>query len=164
MDKYPKKGSDGRWYKPCPSCGEMKSYLRKWYAETSLHQNKKCKKCTQKDTDTNGVKLYEGIKVSWFKAFEKSAIDRGLDFDITIEDVWSVFAEQDFVCALTGWPIGWIENGHHQASTASIDRIDSTEGYVRDNIQIVHKHVNMMKQHYDNEYFIDVCKAVSNNT
>jgi len=159
-----KKGSDGRWYKPCPSCGEVQSYLRKWYAETSLAQGKRCKKCTQKDTATNGSKFYKDIRVSWFKAFKSSATDRSLEFSVSIEDVWQVFESQDFSCALTGWPVGWNENGHHQASTASIDRIDSGKGYTVDNIQIVHKHVNMMKQHYDNDYFIEVCKAIAHNT
>lgn len=156
-----RKGDDGRWYKPCPQCKVEQSYLRKSYAEASLAQGKRCKKCTQNDSQSNGTSFYKDIRTSWFKGFKSSAADRGLDFEISIEDVWEVFEEQDFKCALTGWDIGWAKSGHPQQSTASIDRIDSSLGYVLGNIQIVHKHVNMMKQHYDNDYFIETCKAVA---
>ena len=34
-------------------------------------------------------------------------------------------------------------------------------GYTVGNIQLLTKHVNMMKQSYDNDYFIKVCEAVA---
>lgn len=43
----------------------------------------------------------------------------------------------------------------------SIDRIDSSFGYLKENIQLVDKRVNMMKQSYSQEEFILVCKAVA---
>lgn len=42
------KGEDGRWYKPCPSCGDMQSYLRRNYAVTSYNEGKECKPCSNK--------------------------------------------------------------------------------------------------------------------
>lgn len=45
--------------------------------------------------------------------------------------------------------------------TASLDRIDSTKGYTLDNIQWVHKHINVMKMDLDQEYFIKLCKLVT---
>ena len=47
MQELVVKGEDGRFYKPCPSCGEMQSYLRKNYAEESLKLGKVCKKMFQ---------------------------------------------------------------------------------------------------------------------
>ena len=47
--------------------------------------------------------------------------------------------------------------------TASLDRIDSKLGYELNNIQWVHKDINMMKQAYTNNYFIEHCKLVAAN-
>jgi hypothetical protein len=52
-------------------------------------------------------------------------------------------------------------NRKASGNTASVDRIDSSKDYTQDNTQLVHVHINMMKQHYDQQYFIDMCKNVS---
>ena len=44
----------------------------------------------------------------------------------------------------------------------SLDRIDSNNGYVEGNVQWVHKDVNMMKKDYNQEYFINICKLITN--
>lgn len=48
-------------------------------------------------------------------------------------------------------------------TTASIDRIDSSNGYIEDNIQWVHKDVNMMKQKMTNIELIEMCKLIVEN-
>lgn len=155
---------NGRYAKNCSSCGEQQTYLRKNYAEASLKENKRCKKCTQKDPKTNGVSIYRGIRLSWFKMFESNAKLRGLDWNITVETIADLYEEQEGLCALTGWPIVFPNTGHPQLTTASIDRIDSSFGYLKENIQLVDKRVNMMKQAYSQEEFILVCKAVADKT
>ena len=154
------KGTDGRWYKPCSSCGELQSYLRKNYAEESFKNQKECKACSNKKTDNCHRGFYQDIRISWFNKFKTSAELRNISFTITIEYVWELFKEQDYRCSLTGWPIGWAEAGSNH--TASLDRIDSDKGYEIGNIQIVHKDVNMAKQQYSQDYFIEICKAVAN--
>lgn len=152
---------NGRYAKDCPSCGEQQTYLRKNYAEASLKEGKRCKKCTNNDPSTNGVKIYRGLRLSWVKKFETSAKLRGLDWEITADDIADLYEEQEGLCALTGWPIVFPETGHPQLTTVSIDRIDSSFGYLKENIQLVDKRVNMMKQAYSQEEFILVCKAVA---
>jgi hypothetical protein len=65
-------------------------------------------------------------------------------------------------CALSGVNIGFndLYNGH----SASIDRIDSKKEYDIDNIQLVHKDVNLMKNHFDQTYFLETCKRISEFT
>ncbi len=48
-------------------------------------------------------------------------------------------------------------------TSASLDRIDSSLGYIEENVQWVHKDVNMMKRIYDNNYFIKMCKLIAEN-
>lgn len=46
--------------------------------------------------------------------------------------------------------------------TASLDRIDSTRGYVVGNLQWIHKDLNLMKNTLPTSLFIEWCKKVSN--
>jgi|SRR5210317_1454266 len=78
--------------------------------------------------------------------------------EITKEEAWNLFLEQDRCCALTGLPL---TIGTNRYNDASIDRIDSSRGYVLDNVQWVHKHVNFMKRTYSQEYFITMCRKVA---
>ena len=83
---------------------------------------------------------------------------RGIDWNIDFDYLADLLIEQDFKCALTGWDIDAMGAGNN---TASLDRIDSSIGYEADNVQWVHKMVNMCKQQYSQEDFIDMCKSVS---
>lgn len=60
----------------------------------------------------------------------------------------------EYKCALSDKSISFNDG------TASVDRIDSKIGYVSNNIQIVHKDINIMKNAFDQDYFIDICKRI----
>jgi hypothetical protein len=47
--------------------------------------------------------------------------------------------------------------------TASLDRIDSSKGYVEGNVQWVHKRINIMKNDLSDSEFIEWCRVVSKN-
>ena len=99
------------------------------------------------------------VRVAWFNSFYKSAISRGYVWDITIEDIATLYELQNGRCALTGWSIEWsIQKWDH---TASIDRIDNSIGYTLDNIQLVHKTVNMARGTLSVDEFVEMCKAIS---
>jgi len=85
-----------------------------------------------------------------------------IDFSITKEYVWDLFLKQNRKCALSG--IDLIMNYGSkwgEIHTASLDRIDSNQGYIEGNIQWVHKDINMMKRVYDENYFIELCIKVA---
>lgn len=155
------KGQDGRYYKPCSTCGDLQSYLRKNYAEESLKLGKECKKCSKKRNENCHRGWHRGIRVSWFNKFKTGAELRGILWGLTIDDVADLMKMQSYRCALTGWDIEFPESGHPQKALASLDRIDSKKAYTKDNTQIVTRQVNMMKQQYSQEDFIKVCKAVA---
>lgn len=153
------KKDDGRWYKPCPSCKEEQSYLRRNYAIESFLLGKTCKKCSNRKTE-NCHRGYVGpVRVSWFNKFKTQAELRKYSFDITVEFISDMYTAQKGKCALSGLPIGWEDVG--TTHSASIDRIDSSIGYTQNNVQLVHKDINMMKQQFDNDYFIQLCMAVA---
>jgi hypothetical protein len=85
---------------------------------------------------------------------------RKIKFDITKKYIWKLYEEQEGKCVLSGQPITIDYKGKDH--TASLDRIDSTKGYIRGNVQWVHKHVNLMKNKLDQNYFIKLCATIAN--
>ena len=153
------KRADGRWCKPCPSCGLEQDYLRRCYAIHSFTLGKECKTCSNRKTENSGRRLYNGVRLSWFHKCKIGAETRGILWSLVVEDVWQKSVDLEGDCNLSGIPIGWSVIG--QSHTASIDRIDSAKGYTIDNIQLLHKDINMMKQAFSQEHFVALCKSVA---
>lgn len=82
------------------------------------------------------------------------------ELTLTIQEAWNLFLEQRRRCALSGVTLTFPKKGKDRFYTASLDRIDSSKGYVLDNVQWVHKDINIMKNKFDNKYFINVCREV----
>jgi len=104
-------------------------------------------------------KGFEGISGTFWYKVERTAIRRSIEFNIDLEYAWGLFIKQEGRCALTGLELSY----ENSACTASLDRINSAAGYVRGNVQWVHKHINMMKGSHDQKYFVKLCGLVSNN-
>lgn len=100
------------------------------------------------------------LSATHYGAIRKGANSRGLAFEVTIEDLWKALENQKHRCKLSGLPIH-LGTTVSSRRSASVDRIDSTRGYLPDNIQWVHKDINLMKQQYDQEHFINLCARVT---
>lgn len=100
---------------------------------------------------------YENIPRLLWSTIVKNAESRKLDLTITIEYLNDLIIKQDFKCALSGIKLVFAKKG----GTASLDRIDSSKGYIEDNVQWIHKDINFMKQDYDEKYFIDICTKIA---
>lgn len=90
----------------------------------------------------------------WSK-IKYTADDRKLPFLLTIEEAWDLFLKQDRKCALTGIPIQLLK-----PKTASLDRIDSSKGYTKDNVQWVHKDVNFLKGKFSEKDLYKWCELL----
>ena len=108
--------------------------------------------------------VYEEIHGKYWESVHRGAVHRGLPFEITIEHAWELFLKQGRKCALSGVPIQfattWSKKERGEAS-ASLDRIDSTQGYVTGNVQWLHKDVNRMKQAFPEDKFIEYCQLIA---
>lgn len=85
------------------------------------------------------------------------------DIDVTMEEIWDLFLKQDRKCAISGLPIEFPEGRRVHGGTASLDRIDSTKGYVKGNVQWLHKEINMLKGPRTDEELINICKLIATN-
>lgn len=92
---------------------------------------------------------------------EKHANDKNRICSITEKDIYDKWIKQNKKCALSGLSIQF----HNEPSlcTASVDRINCAIGYIPENIQILHKDINLSKRIYSDEYYVYLCKLVANN-
>lgn len=116
---------------------------------------------TRHSYDNPHWKGYGGIYRSYWTRLKKGAEARDFTFDITIEHAWELFEEQARKCALTGLDIVQPNTWSKQPNDASLDRIDSSKGYILGNIQWVHKDLNCMKMNLEQDYFINLCRLVT---
>ncbi len=128
-------------------------------------------KCTRIHNNTlmlgNRNPAFKGtgnICSTFLQELKRSAERRDIYFDHSVDTdyLWKLFKKQNCLCALTGLELSF---GTHMRDTlnrtASVDRIDSNKGYTKDNIQFVHKQINMLKTNIDEDTFIQLCILVA---
>ena len=155
------KAQDTLYWEFVCECGESKwcdpsSFFRKNY--------RACKECHKKSLGVRGAShfRYKGTKDiphRYFSALKQGAVARGLIFDISIDDIQEQLEEQNFLCVYTGTRL--VFGNSVELGNASVDRINSQVGYVRGNIQIIDKKVNIMKWDMDEEEFLSLCKIIT---
>ena len=103
---------------------------------------------------------------SLYDHYKRNARRRGLEWNLSIEYLWNLFESQKRKCALSGIDLTIspdIVNSSidFKNTTASLDRIDSSKGYIPGNVQWVHKDINKMKLDHDQDYFIELCRKIA---
>jgi len=103
------------------------------------------------------------LSSSKFSNIKYESKKREIIFDISIEDMWKQFIKQRGYCTLTGKDLTWDihRNNKTTRGTSSLDRIDSNQPYIKNNIHWVHKDINMMKWNFSIEDFKYWCKLVN---
>jgi hypothetical protein len=122
----------------------------------------RCNDCNIRANRKLRWKGFGDIFGDFYNSIFRSAGKRGIDFLVSKEDLWNLFLKQDRKCALTDQEITLSAGRRHAIGTASLDRIDSSKGYLVDNIQWVHKDINIIKRDFSQEYFIKLCCAIAN--
>lgn len=84
------------------------------------------------------------------------------ELNITMDYAWNLFVEQKGLCALSGLSLDFPQGRKVHGGTASLDRIDSSRGYVENNVQWLHKDINMLKGSRTDEKLISLCNLVVN--
>ena len=150
-DKY----GNTKWKCIC-SCGN-ETYASTYYLNCGRTTSCGCNKFS-KGKDNKSWKGYEEISGEFWAHIISSAIKRKILIDITIQDIWDLFLKQKRKCALSGIELKFSTDTKRK--NVSLDRIDSSKGYTNGNIQWVHKDINIMKNKFDEKYFIEICKKI----
>lgn len=105
---------------------------------------------------------YQDLSHAYWSRIVRGAQIRGLSLEIIPKDAWDKFVEQGKKCALSGVELVLSNPYSGKNQTASFDRIDSSKGYEKSNIQWIHKDLNNMKNNFTDAEFILWCEKVSN--
>lgn len=115
----------------------------------------------------NRRKTWKGVgdlSSVYFTRTKLGASRRSLPFEITIEQCWQKFVDQAGHCALSGLPLRFATKTKDCDGTASLDRVDPTQGYTLSNIQWVHKDINVMKMDLSQARFLELVQQVAKHT
>lgn len=116
-------------------------YNRKWRAKNKERLSiSKAIYDKKHSIERKDVKVLYGIR--------ERARKKGLACDLTLEDI-----SEYSVCPVFGFELVRGE-GKPQFNSPSVDRIDSSKGYTKDNIQILSQLANAMKQNATPEQLI----------
>jgi hypothetical protein len=152
------------------SCGEVNP--DNFYKE----QRSKCKKCVLAGAKNKYSNLSESDKNSYIKKQGKwqddnfirfrllqaksRAKSKNLPCEITADYLQSLLDYQENKCFYSGMEMKLSRAG---AYTASIDRVDSTKGYVKGNIVFVISAVNTMKNDLPEKEFLSIIESIYKN-
>lgn len=155
-------GKKRRFYNCSCSCGNI-CEIRSEFLTRGLQ--KSCG-CLRKRTGSENPKWtgYGEISGELWSCIQLNAIGKGsgykrktpIAFSISIRYAWNLFLKQNRICSLSGVSLSF-----RPERTASLDRIDSKKGYVRGNVQWIHKDLNIMKQSFSQDHFVLWCKKVA---
>jgi hypothetical protein len=143
------KGTFNKSERFCTRCSNIKN--------NSMFIDDKIRVCNA--CQERGKKYYEKKAETLeqkFKNWERGAARRKIEFNLTYDDIVIL----PFVCYYTNKDLTL---KRHQPNTVSLDRIDSSKGYIKGNVVLCCSIINFMKQEFDVKDFVDYCKLVSQN-
>lgn len=165
--------------KTCRKCGETKGLFNFNKDKTKkLGVGSLCKPCASITTHEYYIKNSSHIKrrvskynMTYLPPYERDVISRlknlctkakgrRKEFSLVDQDLFDLWEKQQGLCTYTKLPLLAAAN---QPNTISLDRIDSSIGYVVGNIQLVCAAVNRMKMDMTEEQFIRFCSLVAQN-
>lgn len=176
------------WLVRC-SCGNEK-FIRHDILESG--NATKCRICANKENYINNIELgkmhtkgfspkHQGVgdlSKMLYSHYKRGAKIRKIEFKVSMKYLWDLYLKQQGKCALSGVKIYLksqdkfstitkIENGNRNIDyskfNASLDRIDSSKGYIEGNVQWVERKINIIKNDLSQKDFIDLCNLVSNH-
>lgn len=149
------------WIVKC-DCGNQKQ-ISKWHL---IYGNVSgCSECYGKrmrfQESANWNSQAKNVTGMYYHKIKKCAEKRGLEFCLSREDLDEIFEKQNGKCKYLNEHLFFECSG--KKGNASLDRIDSSRGYTKDNVQWVHKDVNVIKWDLPHDRFIKICKTISEN-
>jgi len=152
------KTRDRRWTCLC-ECGKTKKDVRQSHLKDGRVKSCGCLPTEKGNRSPHWMGYGEISLLAWNK-LKRDAKKRNMVFNLTIEDAWELFLKQNRKCTYTGMLLTFPTTSCSYNGIASLDRIDSSIGYVIGNVQWIHKWVNIMKTDLTEDEFFGFCKMI----
>lgn len=119
--------------------------------------------CGCRNTEVKRHNGYKDISAQFFRRIKSEAKQRNINFELTMADIWYQYEKQNYKCFYSGLNLKFDTNCCNRPAdqTGSIDRIDSSIGYTKNNIVICHKVINRMKYFLTIKEFIAFCNLIA---
>lgn len=151
----------------CWDCKQTKNRknfpYRKQYA---YNKEKRCKLCNYNATKKLRIQHSQGQIIQYLltsakgMAKKREKRNRKCLFKITEKDIKDLIKKQNNKCIYTGREFKWV---YKDPNKPSIDRIDSSKGYIKENIQLVIFKANQAKSTMTNAEFISFINEIYYN-
>ena len=108
------------------------------------------------------ISIHSGNKkdeYSDFKYHYRNIKKRNKDIEISIEDLKIVWDDQNGVCPFSGIKLE-LNRPKNRIYSASLDRIDSSKGYIKNNIRWVSRPINLMKNDMLDSEVWELCENI----
>ena len=146
----------------CRRCKETKP-KRYFYRKRDATSGCKsyCKRCAAIMYKFNFESL---LKKLWMEARER-ARKRKMEFSLEPDFLHQLWDRQEGRCSLSDRGMTWsVPSGiTGDSENISLDRIDSSKGYVPENVHLVTARVNLMKKDFVMSVFVEVCRDIANH-
>ena len=157
--------------------GNLKCYKCNEYLPIdNFHKNKAqkhrkglandCKICDKERKKIKQIKDQTRDPIYYLKAIfyslKTGAKKRKLDFNIVIKDLIDIYTKQNGLCFITNEKMTHLRGKGRIPTNISVDRIDCTKGYYKDNIRLVCIAVNKMRQEFNDKELILWCQKIIN--
>jgi hypothetical protein len=137
--------------KRCNICKMVKCISE--FAKDNNRLQRRCKTCAK--LYTKKYRCMHSLEYR-FREWKRGAKERNLPFELKFEDVHLM----PLVCYYSGLALTTECNKY---TTISLDRLDNTKGYTKDNVVFCCGFINLMKRDLTYNQFILICKMISQN-
>jgi len=121
-----------------------KEYDKKYNSKPEVKERKK-----EYESRPEVKKRMKEYKKNWGQSFvgklsivKSRSKKKNLEFNLTIEYLKSIYPKNN-MCPLLNIPLDW-QSSHKHPNTPSLDRIDSSKGYIKGNVQWVSWRANQL--------------------
>lgn len=142
----------------CKDC--LRTYQRDYHQRPDVIERKLAYAAKWRKDNAEAIKKSQhdryssSIQERMHRSAKQSSVARGLEFDLTVDDIKIPDA-----CPVFGTPFV-VGTGRAHPDSASLDRVDSSKGYVRDNIWVISWRANKLKSDATLQELEALCAAL----
>lgn len=182
--------TNGRWYhENCRECEDRILYDENWngellkchicgeFKETSSFQlekskypyrnnfDKRCKSCKVNQNKKARInysddKKLNKVLLNRIHGVYQRTKDKNLDCNIDLDYLKELWDIQNGKCAISGIDMTYTLDEGRVFSNVSVDKINSKDGYIKGNVQLMCMSVNQLKSDFEMDVVIKICKNI----